>query len=325
VVVPKRINNEAPEGDETGRTEGPQGHETGRNEAPKGHETGRNEGPQGHETGRSEAPEGDETGRKPLWVGTSGYSYKDWVGPFYPPGTEPSRYLELYAQEFSFTEINASYYRLPTSSMLRSMVERTPEGFLFSIKAHQSLTHKVEADWRRRLASFKRALEPLQENARLAGVLFQFPYSFHYEPPQRQYLADLLDEVISDEAKALRVFVEFRNRAWQTNSVYEGLTERGAHWVTVDLPPLERLPRRAPRVTAGAGYLRLHGRNSGNWWSGTNVSRYDYLYSAAELEELATTARMLWDESDFLLVAFNNHFEAQAVRNAQSLRAMLAG
>ena len=79
-------------------------------------------------------------------VGTSGYSYQDWVGPVYPPDTPKQAFLAHYSKEFSFTELNFSYYTQPRADTLERMIENTPEGFLFAIKAHKSLTHEIQEE-----------------------------------------------------------------------------------------------------------------------------------------------------------------------------------
>jgi len=252
-------------------------------------------------------------------IGTSGYSYRDWVGPVYPPDTAPERFLELYAERFSFVELNFSYYRMPQSQLLRSMIERTPEGFRFAIKAHRSLTHGGGLPAAEALAEYRSAVAPLAEAARLSAVLLQFPFSFHYTVSNRRILAELCRGL-----GALPLFVEFRNAAWCRESVYAELRRRGIGWVVPDLPALPRLPRPDPVVTTNAAYLRLHGHNRDMWWDGDARSRYDYTYPDAELESLAPLARRLATEAGRLFVAFNNHADGQAAADAARFARVLA-
>ena len=81
-------------------------------------------------------------GKPEIVVGTSGFSFGDWVGPFYPPGTPRTKMLELYAEKFSAVEVNATYYRIPPPKTMESLDRRTPAGFEFLVKAHQSMTHE---------------------------------------------------------------------------------------------------------------------------------------------------------------------------------------
>jgi uncharacterized protein YecE (DUF72 family) len=109
--------------------------------------------------------------------------------------------------------------------------------------------------------------------------LFQFPYSFHYTPENRRYLADLLAAF-----EGVPSAVEFRNSEWINDGVIGGLRERGAALTALDMPDLKGLPPTLDTVTAPFGYFRLHGRNKGAWWGSDAAARYDYLYTDRELE-----------------------------------------
>lgn len=125
-------------------------------------------------------------------IGTSGYSYTEWIGPVYAQGTKREEFLAHYAQRFPTVELNFSYYRMPEATQLAAMHKSAPS-LQFSIKAHQSLTHAIDpASWREQALLFSHALEPLAQNQVLSAVLLQFPYSFHYEVAERKYLDSLL-------------------------------------------------------------------------------------------------------------------------------------
>ena len=253
-----------------------------------------------------------------VYLGTSGYSYDDWVGPFYPPGTDRSAFLEYYAARFSMVELNFTYYRQPETRTLSAMVDATGIEFLFSIKAHKSLTHEVEADWKKAALAYLRGVTPLSNSGRLVSVLLQFPFSFHYTVENRRYLGQLCGEL-----KELPLAVEFRNSSWQRRSVYDELEIRGIASAVVDCPPLEKLPKPDPVTTSKLGYIRFHGRNSANWWKGTNASRYDYLYSEEDFDEWLDRIAEMSGNTAILLIAFNNHWRGQAVRNAEQLGGLL--
>jgi uncharacterized protein YecE (DUF72 family) len=265
-------------------------------------------------------PPRNEDEHSRLFVGTSGYSYDDWVGPFYPPGTEKRDFLGLYAKEFRFVELNFSYYSQPTPGTLSRMVQSTPESFLFAIKAHQSLTHQAGDDFSSAVSRFRNGIAPLVEADRLAAVLLQFPYSFHYTPEARLHLKRLCDRLTG-----LPLAVEFRNNEWQRESVFEGLRKWNAAYVNVDEPELPRLPARSEEVTSTLGYARFHGRNRDNWWKGDNVTRYDYLYDRQELGDWLPMLERMLARVQILLVAFNNHSRGQAVQNARELQGLLGG
>jgi len=252
-----------------------------------------------------------------ILVATSGYSYDDWREVFYPEGLPKADFLRYYALFFPFVELNFSYYAMPKARNLAAMAARTPEGFLFSLKAHSSLTHEVGPGWRTQAADFARAAAALAEPGRLAAVRVQLPYRFHHTPDNRAYLAALLDALAP-----LPLVVEFRNDEWRGERVYDELERRGVGAAMVDRPELPGLPSVDERVTGGLGYLRYHGRNAEAWWTGDATSRYDYLYSTEELAATAPRLRRM-AKAATLLVAFNNHARGNAVRNARELKALL--
>ena len=253
-----------------------------------------------------------------IYIGTSGYSYADWVGPFYPEGTKTSDFLKLYSAHFRMVELNFSYYRQPEASMLVRMVETTPDGFLFTIKAHKTVTHEVSADWQRDVATFRRGIVPLEESKRLCGVLMQFPYSFHYSPDNRRYL-----DAVCGEMGDIPLIVEFRNSEWQREQVYAGLRRRHIATAVADYPHIAKLPAADAVTTSDLGYVRFHGRNEENWWKGNNASRYDYLYSDSELDEWIGKIDQMSRNSHVLVLVFNNHWRGQAVNNADQLALLL--
>ncbi len=257
-----------------------------------------------------------------ILIATSGYSYADWVGPVYPPGSDKRDFLPLYARRFPFTELNFSYYREPTAEGLRQIADKAPNTFRFVIKAHKSLTHERASGWERSAERFLEALDGFGTDPsgpdRLLGVLLQFPYSFHYDDTNRRYLASLTNAL-----RPARLFAEFRNDEWDTSSVRNEMEKRDIGLVIPDLPKLDRLPRMAPRLTSSYGYIRFHGRNAANWWNGTNITRYDYRYSQGELGDWVEPVREMAAKAEAVIIAFNNHFAGQAVDNAEEFMALL--
>ena len=117
--------------------------------------------------------------------------------------------------------------------------------------------------------------------------------------------------------------MEFRNNEWQQHEVYFSMRERGIGIVNTDSPNLDSLPETTSLTSSDTGYIRLHGRNSEMWWQGDNVSRYDYLYTAEELQEWVERIQNMLEKVTMVYVAFNNHHKGQAVTNALQLREML--
>lgn len=253
-----------------------------------------------------------------VYIGTSGYSYKDWRGPFYPEDLESSQFLPYYAGHFPFVELNFSYYGQPNRYMLKKIADKTPKGFLFSIKGHKSFTHERKGEWKTEATTFREEVSPLVDENIIAAVLLQFPYSFHYTPDNREYLASL-----SEALSGLPLAVEFRNNEWQHDEVYDGMKKRGIASVCTDGPDVKNLPKPTAVATADIGYVRFHGRNAKNWWQGDNTTRYDYLYSEDELSEWLDRIVTLINATKVLFIAFNNHHKGQAVQNGRMLTAML--
>jgi len=251
-----------------------------------------------------------------LFVGTAGYSYRDWIGPYYPPGTPPGKMLEIYAAEFFFVEINSTYYRQPEWKMIKSMEEKTPAGFQFVLKAHESITHQYSKDYRANCRKFKEALRPLSESAKLGGILAQFPYSFQNKEDNRKYVL-ALKEIFSP----FPLIVEFRRREWQQEAIFNLLQENSIAYTCVDEPQLKGLMAPLAVRTSPLGYLRFHGRNYSTWWNHKKpYERYNYLYNPEELAEWVPKINKIRRGAEKLFISFNNHFQAQAVANARMMQ-----
>ncbi len=255
-----------------------------------------------------------------IYVGTSGYSYEDWREHFYPRGLGKDKMLAFYACEFSFVEVNSTYYSLVRPEVFRRLAEKTPPGFIFTVKGYKSLTHEREKNRAAQdAAKFCFSLAPLQEKGKLGAVLLQFPYSFPNRPENKSYLV-FLREIFKD----LPVVVEFRHQSWVREDTWELLKQTGLGYVCVDEPDLKGLVKKTLVCTAPTAYVRFHGRNKEKWWRHEQpYERYDYLYTESELKEWVPGINSLAREAERVFVAFNNHYRGQAVQNAQMLKALL--
>jgi len=266
-------------------------------------------------------------------IGTSGYSYEDWRGSFYPADLGKEDFLRFYAMFFHFVELDFSYYRMPDARGLIRMAESVPSDFLFSLKVHRSLTHEGGADWPARAGEFLAAVGARPFRDKLAAVLLQFPFGFRYTDPNRVYLGELTEALAG-----LPLVLEFRNAEWQRQSVTEEAARRSLAIAAVDVPALDGLPRPGGDGTtfgspgfdaaasggrSGLSYLRFHGRNAAAWWDGDAAGRYSWLYSDAELEEWRPRVLQEEGRAKTLLVAFNNHQGGNAVRNARRFKELL--
>ncbi|MGC8874127.1 MAG: DUF72 domain-containing protein [Chloroflexia bacterium] len=252
-------------------------------------------------------------------IGTSGYSYADWVGRFYPEGIPERDMLSYYAREFDTTEINFTYYRLPDPYTMGAIARKVPEGFLFTVKASQVLTHARE-DNREAFRQFAQALKPLQEAGKFGCVLAQFPWSFRPSPENHAYL-----EYLRERFGDLPVVVEFRNAAWMRAETFSLLRRLDLGFCCVDEPRLKGLLPPVAEATASVAYVRFHGRNAAKWWQHEHAwERYDYSYTEEELREWVPKIRKLAQSAETVFVFANNHWQGQAVTTARQLRMLLA-
>ncbi len=236
-----------------------------------------------------------------VWIGTSGWTYKHWAGKFYPQDLSPRRWLEYYARHFDTVELNSPFYRVPKRKTFEGWRERTPEGFVFAVKASRLITHvrklrgvEEEVRW------FFSEVQGLGE--KLGPVLFQLPPSLRVTVDGLEGLLGLLPEG--------RYAFEFRHPSWFTEEVYEVLSHYDAALCVADSPrfPCER------RVTASFLYVRLHG----------SQRLYASLYTREELEDWAGFIRRGFEMGvEEAFCYFDNDYEAYAVRNALELLEIL--
>ena len=253
-----------------------------------------------------------------IYVGTSGYSYEDWVGPYYPEDLPKKDWLSFYAREFSTCEVNFTYYRIPDPWTLERMARKTPPHFIFTVKAHQDMTHQREGN-EAVFEQFVKALRPLLERGQFGCILAQFPYSFHANQENRDYLR-LFHERLPD----LAVVVEFRNARWISARTFELLRECDLGFCCVDQPRLKGLIPPVAEVTSSVAYVRFHGRNAAKWWQHEQAwERYDYTYSREELLEWVPKIERLDREAEQTFVFANNHWRGQAVDTARQLKLLL--
>jgi len=237
--------------------------------------------------------------RRPvILVGTSGWQYRDWRGRFYPKDLPTSRWLEHYATRFRTVEVNNSFYRLPSEDVFAAWRERTPEGFVMTVKASRYITHI------QRLRDPREPVELLWSRAsalgpRLGPILFQLPPGFARDDER---LGGLLEALPS----GMRAAFEFRDPSWEVEPVYEWLDAAGAAIVLADRPRA-RVPH---VVTGGWSYLRFHQGLAGRPG-----------YTRDKLRRWARRIAALPARDVFAY--FNNDTGAAAVRDAVALTALL--
>jgi len=234
-----------------------------------------------------------------IFVGTSGWSYKHWVGVFYPPDLPPARYLAYYAGHFDTVEVNYSFYRLPSHEAFAAWRQETTAGFVLAVKASRYLTHmrklKEPAGPLGRLLEAAAGLEE-----KFGPLLFQFPAQWGKNLPR---LAGLLAILPAGR----RCAFEFRHPSWLGEDVYAALARYGCALCIPDHPALPQALRR----TADFTYLRFHS------------GRYCADYSAAELAHWAERLRGFLTAGVDVYAYFNNDVAGYAVQNAAALRSLL--
>jgi uncharacterized protein YecE (DUF72 family) len=262
-------------------------------------------------------------------VGSAGWSYPDWEGVVYPrdKGADfhPLRYLARY---LDCVEINTSFYAVPSLAHVEGWnraLGGLPE-FAFTAKLHRDLTHRDRADSReeieREAQAFLAALQPLVRSRRLKAVLVQLPHSFQHGAHEVRKLG-LLHALLGE----LRLVLEVRHSSWFTPPALSAIRGLGYSLAYLDLPRSWDHPPTWFEPTGPIGYLRLHGRNQKAWFDprADRDQKYDYLYSPAEIAELAERAQRIAAEHDETYVITNNHFAGKAVANALELIARLRG
>jgi uncharacterized protein YecE (DUF72 family) len=182
-----------------------------------------------------------------LRVGTSGYSYKEWKGSFYPKELPDREMLKFYAEQFSTVEINHSFYRMPTENLLLQWAKSVPEGFRFALKANQKITHiRRLRNCEDTLKRFLEVASVLQEGDHLGPILVQLPPTFKFEKP-------LLEEFLALRPPAFSFAFEARHSSWYTEETYALLRQHNTALCLAETEketPLEVL-------TAGFTYVRL--------------------------------------------------------------------
>jgi len=241
-----------------------------------------------------------------IFIGTSGWSYEDWIGPFYK---RKQNLFSQYSEIFNTTEINSTFYSIPTYGFMKQLSRAAPPGFKFSLKLYKGLTHKkllnpklgVLDD----LEVFLKNIQPLKRNGMLGAILIQMPP----KPPLAfPYFEEFLSNLPSDN---YQFAVEFRHPEWLSDEYFKLLEESNVAYVVVDEPLLPSIVK----VTSDISYFRWHGRGQRPW--------YYYLYSEEELKEWVPKVKEAIDKSKVFYGYFNNHFRGYAPKNALQMLSFL--
>ena len=292
-------------------------------------------------------------------VGTCSWTDKTMIERWYPPQvTSAEARLRYYAERYDTVEADSPFYAIPKPIVAENWAKRSPDGFVFHVKAFGLMTrHSVDerrlppelrelvtdVDERGRVLHppaelvdasfdcFNDFVEPLRAAGKLGGVLMQFPPYMTASDPAR--VSEHLDyiEYAAEKLGDARMLVEFRHPSWVTGAreaeTMRFLSDRGFSYVSVDAPQFPDRSTMPPiaAATSGWSYVRLHGRNRDTYFgkSASAADRFDYLYTEEELAEWEPRVRELAAESDTTWVMFNNCKNDYAPRNAREMAEIL--
>jgi uncharacterized protein YecE (DUF72 family) len=247
-------------------------------------------------------------------IGTQGWNYDAWVGPFFPSGTRPADFLSIYARAFDTVEVDSTFYAIPAAKTVRGWFDRTPPEFTFALKMPQEITHEARLrgpalDLARQFFDRARELE-----GKLGPVLMQLGPDF--APTELPALASFLPELPTD----ISVAIEFRQRGWITEGILALLAE---HHVALALTDARWIPRKqmlslATRPTSDFAYLR---------WMGPNRDIVDYsriqIDRSRELEAWGQALRTLAPQVRRAYGYVNNHWAGHSPQSARELMRLL--
>ena len=237
-------------------------------------------------------------------VGTSGWSYDHWSTVLYPPGMSAAKRLARYTQEFDTVELNASFYRWPTDATFEGWCRRLPDGFTMAVKAHRGLTHfrrlRSPEPWIERFESCWRALGDRRE-----ALLVQLHPELTRDDTRLDHFLTIMPDWIP-------VAIEFRHQSWDHPDVYALLERHGATYVVMSGARLPCVLRATSRLV----YVRMHGPDEQYMYAGS--------YSDDDLRWWADRIGEWEGQGHDVLVYFNNDGAGNAVRNAWTLKGLLA-
>jgi uncharacterized protein YecE (DUF72 family) len=233
-----------------------------------------------------------------VFLGTSGWSYKEWEEVFYQKGEK--RKLRAYSQVFGTAEIDSTFYRYPSKGTVMGWLKYSPSEFVFTAKLPKVITHdkalglkgEVKAD----LEGFLDLMRPLQLGGKLACLLIQLPPKYCFNPESLEAFFKMLDPVF-------KYAVEFRNLSWMRSETWQLLEKYGVAYTIVDEPLLP------PEVhlTTDFAYFRWHGRGETPW--------FDYRYSKEEIDTWIPKVEEAAGKTKKVVGYFNNHFHGYAPEN----------
>jgi uncharacterized protein YecE (DUF72 family) len=237
-----------------------------------------------------------------VFLGTSGWSYKEWEGPFYEKSEK--RKLRAYSHVFKTVEIDSTFYRVPSKGTVMGWLKYSPQDFVFTAKLPKTVTHDgmlgLKSDVAKELEGFLEVMRPLQLGGKLGCLLIQLPPKYDFNPENLEGFFGLLDPMF-------RYAVEFRHLSWMRDETWSLLRKHDVAYAVVDEPLLP------PEVhlTTDFSYFRWHGKGKNPW--------FDYHYSKEELEPWVPKLKETACQVKKVYGYFNNHYHGYAPENCLQL------
>ncbi len=260
-------------------------------------------------------------------IGTCSWADDGLLRAWYPRGVSTAeKRLRYYAERFDTVEVDSPFYALPDPQVTARWAQRTPDEFVFHVKAGAAMTWHEGPPTDDAFRGFRASVEPLELSGKLRGILLQYHPRF---TKTREALAELAR--VPERIAPLVPLVEFRHRSWMEEDeradTLAFLERAGLAYVSVD-SPRTRASNVMPRVAAAThrvAYVRFHGRNAQAWniRGGTSADRFDWLYTPEELGEWVEPVQRLGEESEEVYALFNNNRDDFAPRSAATFRGLL--
>jgi len=246
-----------------------------------------------------------------ILIGTSGWSYDEWIGPFYPKGLNRKDFLTYYSQIFYTNEINTTFYNIPSHHVVERWVKKTPHEFLFTAKIPSIITHEKKLDIDTCLTDldyFLKTMEPLITSSKLLAFLIQLPPSF----TKANHFSNL-KEFISNwpmeyNEENYYLVIEFRDESWMRDEIFSYLKQNSLIYCAV-IEPL--LPARMDITNKELLYIRFHGYGKEIW--------FNYFFREGEIKNWADNIKNSIKKADLISIYFNNHFSGYAAKNSLML------
>lgn len=256
-------------------------------------------------------------------IGPAGWSYADWRGKVYAENAGAKfDTLALISKYLDTVEINSSFYYPPSPTTAKSWLKRIEHNpnFTFTAKLYKVFTHRIGTATADDEKAFREGIDPLAEANKLGALLIQFPWSFKNEREERSYFVQLVERF-----KDYPLVVELRHSSWIKPAIFQTLEDFGVGFCNIDQPLFDNSIKPSAEVTSSIGYVRLHGRNYGNWFrdDANVIERYDYLYPPDELESWIPRIKEVAQKAKETFVIANNHARGQSLVNAFETLALL--